>query len=724
MKDVGVLETPTLGQIAANLKNICRSQCYSDRLLETRETVFNKLYAYLQSIHFNASLFSDLPIILVENGTKLVKAKQTALLLHDALEFRPYLYCIPSKYVKCEDFFRKIGVNERPTINQYITVLQEIYSDSSDKESLQPNQQKAVKCVVQQLFCLLKEEQNKTSFQNDLLYLPSTDGRLYESITLFFNDTVFQPARLEGPLETKLKLLEKLNCCHLGNDHYEHQTFLQFLPQQVRPKFLSDVVSENLERASVQYCDEGGCEFSGWFEKHLSSAEFLHGLVCLIREDSKGGVSQSEAVGKCEDIFSKIQIICCKTLQTELLLNHEPLEGSKAETVVYEINALLKNCLTASSLLVLGQLLLCDNMEDVEKTLSKQNIHNSGHEEGHNALPKPGCRIPEEWHDCLDMNFLNNFESGEYVGFSKDESGEYFYAIVINLLDDSMGQMRHFPARYKLQVGSDDIIEVSSLDLYQFKREKKATVSTGSTCTDIERLLISSEDRQKALKRLYLQWHPDKNPGNEELASEAFKYLQNRIEELQQGETVHSTSSTWRDFRDFYDTWNTEARRHRRGRERFYQNYSRSHYNFWSYHRETPRPNTGEAKRWYEQAQCDIRAAHNDTGGDCSEWCLFKVLQAVEKALKAAMYRRSGEHPNNCSITSLAQQVSHYSSQLTSLPNTVRQLTELGVDGKKTQYPNYHPFPHIPNKQFSFDNARSALDIATKLLEKIEEYIS
>ncbi|XP_039546795.1 sacsin-like [Pimephales promelas] len=843
LKDVGALETPPLGQIAANLKNICTSQCHTDTLLETRNKVFSKSYAYLQSINFDASLFSDLPIILVENRTKLVKAKQTALVINDDLEFRPYLYRIPSKYMKYEDFFRKIGVKERPTVNQYITVLQEIYSDSSDKESLQPNQQKAVKRVVQQLFCLLKEEQNKTSFRNNPLYLPSTDGRLYESNTLFFNDTVFQPARLEGPLETKLKLLEKLNCCHLGSDHYEHQTLLQLLPQQVRPKLLSDVVSENLEETSVQYCDEGGCEFSGWFDKHLSSAAFLHGLVCLIREDSKGGISQSKAAGKCEEIFSKIQIICCKTLQTKLLLNHEPIEGSKFETDVYvkrrkdgcnfylkhnddmvpkvvnevnmcltkEINALLKNCLTTSSLPVLGHLLLCDNMKDVEKTLANHGIHNSGLEEGHDALPKPGCLIPEEWHDCLDMNFLNNFESGEYVGFSKDEFGEYFYAIVINRLDDPLGQIRQFPARYKIQVGIDDFIEVSSLDLYQFKREKKATVSTrstftdierllasrpppntgstctaikrllasrpppntgstctaiehllasrpppntGSTCTDIERLLLSrpppktffpgtfeeikreidrslneiwnmsNEDKQKAIKRLYLRWHPDKNPGNEELAHEAFKYLQKRIEELQKGKPAHSTSSTWRDFRDFYDTWNTEAGRHRRGRERFYQNYSRRHYNFWSYHRETPRPNRGEAKRWYEQAQCDIRAAHNDTGGDCSEWSLFKVHQAVEKALIAAMYRRSGEHPKNCSITSLAQQVSHYSSQLTDLPNTVRQLTELGVDGKKTQYPNYHQFPHIPNKQFSVDNARSALDIATKLLEKIEEYIS
>ncbi|KAL1268263.1 hypothetical protein QQF64_033626 [Cirrhinus molitorella] len=786
--DVGALEAPPPGELAANLKNICKSQCNTNMLLETRNMVFSKSYAYLQSVNFDASLFSDLPIILVENGTALVKACQTVLSLSDYLEFRPYLYNIPSNYVKFEDFFKKIGVEERPTIDQYSTVLQEIYSDSSGKDSLQPNQQITVKRVVQQLFCLLKEDQKKPLFQNNQLYLPSTDGKVYESSTLFFNDTVFQAARLEGPLETKLKLLEKLDSCHLGNDHYEHQKLLQFLPEHVRPKFLSDVISENLKGTSVQYCDyEGECEFGGWFENHLSSAAFLHGLVCLIREESKGSISHSEAAERCEEIFSKIEIICCKTLQTELQLNHEQLEGSKAETDVYvkkqqngcsfylkhnddmalkvvnevnmcltkEINALLKNCLTTSSFPVLGQLLLCDNMKDVEKTLANHGIHNSGHkEEGHGSLPKPGCCTPEEWHDCLDMNFLNNFESGEYVGFSKDGSSEYFYAIVIERVDDPLAQTRQFPARYKIQVGSDDFIEVSSLDLYQFKREKKATVSKGSTCTDIERLLtsrpppktvfpetleeikreidhslneiwkMSSEDKQKALKRLYLRWHPDKNPGNETLATEAFKYLQNRIEELEQGKDAHSTSSNWRDFRDFYNMWNTEARSHRRGRERFYQNYSRRHYNFWSNHRETPRPNREEAKRWYEQAQCDIKAAQNDTGGHSSEWCLFKVHQAVEKALIAAIYRGNGHHPNNCSITSLALQVSHFSSQLSSIPSTVRQLTDLGVDGKKTQYPNYHKFPHIPNKQFGIDNARRALDIATNLLEKIEEYIS
>ncbi|KAA0716166.1 Sacsin DnaJ -like protein subfamily C member 29 [Triplophysa tibetana] len=788
MKAVGALDTPPPEKISVNLENICRSNCQTDSLLRTREKVFTRSYAHLQSISFDASLFSDHPIILVENKTALVKANQTAFVLNHASDFRPYLYNIPPDCVIYQDFFKKIGVTATPTLQQYITVLQEIYSDSCDKENLQPNQQITVRRVVQQLLCLIKTDKNQTFSPNETLHLPSTDGKLYESSTLFFNDTVFQASRLKVNLEKKMKLLEKLDHCHLGTDPYEHQEFLQLLPKKIRPKFLSDIISDTLDEASVQYCDyEEGCEFRGWFEKHLSSAEFLQGLICLIRHESRGEVSHSEAAAKCESIFSKIQIFCCKSLHTELLLHQGPLEGSQTETDVYvqkqedgcnfylkhiddmkhkvvnevtmcltkEINALLKNCLSTSNLLVLGQLLMCDNMEEVENTLSKHGIHNSGHsEEDLNGLPKPGCCIPEEWHDCLDMNFFNNFECGEYVGYSKDESGEYVYAIVKERLDDSFGQTSQYFGRYKIQVDNDDVIEVSSLDLFQFKREKKFITPTGPTCKDLvphlrsepppkrdfpqtfeeikreidqsltEIWKMSHEDKQKALRRLYLRWHPDKNPGTEELATEAFKYLQNRIEELQQGKTAHDTNSNWRDFSDFFNMWDREANSHRRGRERFNQNYSRRHYNFWSYHKEAPRPNRPEAKRWYEQAECDLRAAQNDTGGDSSEWCLFKVHQAVEKALIAAMYRRSGTHPGSCSITSLAQQVCDYSSELTSLPDTVRQLAELGVDGKKTQYPNLHPIPHIPNDRFNVNNARTALDIAAKLLVKIDQYIS
>ncbi|XP_026768484.3 sacsin-like [Pangasianodon hypophthalmus] len=814
LRKAGALDEPPSEQVMQNLKNICRSQCRTEQLVETRATVFKNSYAYLQSMHFNEALLADLPLVLVENDTNLVKASQAVLTLPNANEFRPYLYPIQPKHARFAEFFKKIGVEEKPTVTQFSTVLEEIYTECCDKTTLQPNQLITVQRVVQQLFCLIKEEGKETHFQKKTLYLPSTDGKLYESSILFFNDTFFQANRLEDSLKNKLKLLVKLNQCHLKEDPYEHQKLLQLLPKEIRPRLLSQVISVNLVGADVEHCDYGkSCEFSGWFQKRLSSHEFHHGLICLIREQSKGTISQTKAAHMCESTFGKIQIVCCKALHTELLLNHQPLEGTETETQVYvkkkqdecvfylkhndnmahkvvnevnmyltkEINALLENTLNSLSLPVLGHLLLCENMEDVERALEQHGVRNTlSNEEGLGFRPSPGTPIPEEWHDSLDMDPLNSFEKGEYVGFSKDELGnEYVFAIVVECLDEHPGQTKRNPSRYRIQIGNEKIIEVSSLDLYQFKREKRSAPVGNVTCTDTDILHVlsqsepsrsvpshsgpprsvpspkrplpqtleevkteidqsleqiwkmSDEDKSKAIRRLYLRWHPDKNPDHIELANEAFKYLKNRIEELQQGKTKHNTSTQpntthWANFRDFYDRWNYEAGNHKRGRERFYQNNFRRQYNFWSHFKETPRPNREEAKRWYRQAQCDLLAAQSDIGYNASrEWCLFKVHQAVEKALIATEFRRNGQHPGTAStIISLAQKISQYATYLNDLPHIVNQLRALGVDAKRTQYPNYHPSPHIPNGQFKAEDAQEAVKIATKLLRKLDNYIT
>lgn len=807
LREAGAFDEPPSEQVVQNLKNICRSQCRTEQLVETRATVFKNSYAYLQSVQFNESLLADIPLVLVENDTNLVKASQVVLTLPNANEFRPYLYSIQPKHAMYTEFFKKIGVEEKTTVIQLCTVLEEIYTECCDKTTLQPNQLMTIQYVVQQLFCLVKEEGQVTHFQENTLYLPSTDGKLYESSTLFFNDTFFQANRLEDAVKTKLKLLVKLSQCHLGEDPYEHQKLLQFLPEQIRPKLLSRVISLNLVGARVEHCDYGNsCEFSGWFQKRLSSYEFRHGLVCLIRDQSKGTISQANAAHMCESTFGKIQIVCCKALHTELLLNHQPLDGTEIETQVYvkkqqdecvfylkhndnmthkvvsevnmyltkEINALLENTLNSLSLPVLGHLLLCENMEDVERALEQHGVRNTmSGEEGLSFRPSPGTPIPEEWHDALDMDPLNIFEKGEYVGFRKDElktehENEYVFAIVVECLDETPGQTRFNPSRYRIQIGNDKFTEVSSLDLYQFKREKRPTPAGNVICTDIDILpglsqsepsrsvpspkkplpqtleevkteidqsleqiwKMSDDDKSKAIRRLYLRWHPDKNPDNTELANEAFKYLKNRIEELQQGKTKPKASTQpdtthWADFRDHYARWNFEAGSHRRGRERFYQNNFRRQYNFWSHFQETPRPNKEEAKRWFRQAECDLLAAKSDLDNVRTEWCLFKVHQAVEKALIAAEIRRSGQHPGTASnIIGLAQKISQYATYLNDLPHVVNQLRGLGVDAKRTQYPNYHSRPQIPNGQFKTEDAREAMSIAKELLSKLDNYIN
>ncbi|CDQ81727.1 unnamed protein product [Oncorhynchus mykiss] len=594
IREAGAVDQPPSERVTENLRNICQSPCQTADLVGTRAEVFRTSYTYLQTIEFDPKPLTDLPVVLVEEDSALVKSKQTALILLHCMEFRPYLYCIPPKDVRFAEFFKKIGVKDEPTAEQYCNVLQEIHADSTDKQTLQPNQEKTVKRAVEQLFHLIikLQENQLTSEIPKTLYLPSTDGRLYPSASLYFNDTVFKVSRLEGAIKDKLKLLEKLSNCHLENDMYEHCKMMQLLPLEIQPKMLSQITVENVVESNMQLCEYGeGCEFSGWFGAHLSSAPFMHGLVCLIREQCQGKISQGDAATMCQKTFGGIEITCCNSLETVLQLGQEVLSDTTAVTQVYvkkgqqgctfylkhnddqahkvkseiimrltkEINALLNNILGSNLLLVLGHLLSCDSMKDVKTTLEQNGIHDSADtEDSMKGPPEPGSPVPEEWHDALDMSFLNNYESGEYVGFKNTAEEEHCcYAVIVEQL----------------------------------------------------------------------------------------------------------------------------------------------------------------------QAQCDLAAADNDTGGKTTEWTLFKVHQAVEKALVAAEYKRHGNHCKDSSISSLAERVSRYSPQLDTLPNIVSKLKQLGVDPKTTQYPNYHPSPHIPNQMFKYENESEVLDMASKLLCKIEIYI-
>uniref|UniRef100_A0A8P4GF61 HEPN domain-containing protein n=1 Tax=Dicentrarchus labrax TaxID=13489 RepID=A0A8P4GF61_DICLA len=797
LKNAGAHEQPPPHCVTSNMSNICQSACKTDNL-KSRANVFRSSYAYLQANKFEGQSLADTPVVLVERDTELVRADDACLSLPHKSEFRPYLYNISPEDVIYAEFFKKIGVKDEPTAVQYCNVLAAVYADSCDKPQLNPNQQKTVKRAVEQFFKLIKTKGNQLIVDAlKTLYLPAVDGKLYPSSELYYNDTVFEIKRLENALENKFLLLEKLSECHLDLDIYEHHRLLQLLPPKFQPKMLSDFTEEKVVESHMELCElDTDCQFSQWFDKHLSSAEFRHGLICLIREQSMGEITQEDATDMCKKIFGSIQIVCCRNLKTELWVDKQPLHRTATKTDVFvkrgkqgcifylkhndtmhlkvindinmtltkEINALLSNRIAAIHLPVLGQLLTCNSLQDVQEILAKNGIRDSAEIESlFFNPPAPGTDIPEEWHDSLDMNVLNNFEEGEYVGYNT--SNKYIYAVIAEELPGHSGP---YSRRYKIEIGEDEPIEVSCLDLYQFKRQKKPEAK-GKTCTsaeassmelellagavphssqssstrsspasldeakrEIDKCLeeiwtLPEEERHKAIKRLYLRWHPDKNPECQLLATEAFKYLNNRIDELVKGKgkgktTGPSYSRGNSNFRNFYEQWNQEARQHRDGRERF----SRGHqsYNFWAHNENVPRPNREEAQRWCRQARCDLNAAYKDAGGGSTEWCLFKVHQAVEKSLIAAEYKRRGQYQTNSSISARAAQVSLYNIQLRVLPQIVENLMTLGVDAKKTQYPKYHQFPHIPNGQFKSENEILAVDTASELLSKVEAYVN
>ncbi|XP_019945613.2 sacsin [Paralichthys olivaceus] len=793
MKNAGAHDQPPPQCVTSNMSNICQSPCQTDKLIEGRAIVFRSSYTFLQANTFDSRPLAGLPVVLVEKDKELVRTDDTSLFVPHHKDFRPYLYKIPLDDLIYKEFFKKIGVKQNPTAVEYSNVLAAIYAETCDKPHLNPNQLKTVKRAVEQLFRLIKDQGDKSHVKDvKSLYLPAVDGKLYRSCTLYYNDTAFETKRLEVALAGDFLLLEKLSECHLETDTYEHHRLVKLLPLNLQPKMLSQVTEEKVVEAHMQLCElETDCEFSGWFDQHLSSFAFRHGLICLIRACSRGEIKHEDAADMCENTFGSIQIVCCKNLETKLWLKEQPLQKTATENDVFvtrgqqgcvfylkhnddmvlkvinevimtltrEIIALLGNKIAPHHLPVLGQLLMCDSLQDVQKTLAKNGIHDST--ESKSLLftpPAPGTEVPKEWHDSLDMNIFNNFEEGEYVAYSTDH--KYSYAVIVEELPGISGQLSR---RYKVDIGEEEPIEVSCLDLYQFKRVKKAKLgrtcksaspmelellagavpphsqssSTGSLPTSVEEAKreidkcleeiwsLPAEERHKAIKRLYLRWHPDKNPDHQSLANEAFKYLLNRVEELKNGRgktTGSSCSRDYWDFSDFYQQWNQEARYHRTNRERFSGGSGYS-YNFWTNYGNVPRPNKEEAQRWCRQARCDLNAAYKDNGGGSTEWCLFKVHQAVEKSLTAAEYKRHGQPSSGSSISALAERVSRYNLQLTDLPHIVQNLKTLGVDNKKTQYPSCHPYPHIPNEQFESENEMQALEKASELLSAVEAYV-
>uniref|UniRef100_A0A8C6S680 HEPN domain-containing protein n=1 Tax=Neogobius melanostomus TaxID=47308 RepID=A0A8C6S680_9GOBI len=534
-------------------------------------------------------------------------------------------------------------------------------------------------------------------------------------------------------------MLEKLSKCHLGEDIYEHHKLLKLLPQRLQPQMLSQITEEKVVETQMELC-ERNCDFSGFFRKHLSSTVFRYGLINLIRAQSLGEIKHQEATEMCKTTFGRIKIICCESLQTELWMEKQRLPNTAEKKDAYvtheqqdcifylkHYDALTskvenKTCITIAKKLILFH---CDTQEDVQTILKENQICDGVANENYKFdLQAPGTEIPEEWHDALDMNTLNNFEEGEYVGYYSN--GKYIYAVIVEELPGHSGQLTR---RYKINTGEEEPIEVSFLDLYQFKRETHSTASTGlelqkegatphsseqttrsfpvsveeankesDTCLNDIWTLPKGEP-QKAIRRLYLRWHSVKNSDDPLIATEAFKYLRCRLDKLPNGNrkaidsrSFSSFSGENAHFSDYFPEWDEEARHHRASRERFHTGH-RS-YNFWTFNDNIPQPNKGEAKRWCRQAQSDLNAVSNDIGKGSTEWCLFKVHQAVEKSLIAASYQNNGKQP----------------TALSGLSQLVRDLIALDVDAKKTQYPTYHSFPKIPNGQFRSANERQALD--------------
>ena len=433
----------------------------------------------------------------------------------------------------------------------------------------------------------------------------------------------------------------------------------------------------------------------------------------------------------------------------------------------------------------LRMLLVAESLQDIQIVFQQHKIKLRGTDLGVPELsPVVGQEIPPELHYILDQDILNIFHSQELVGYELNE-GYIIFAEVIHIVlpddfDPQESSMDPVQMKYKIRISEDDDDEgriVGSFDLYKFLNIPKHDPSIESSedprlvpheggdasspfqsARDAKRNLcqvlkqiwrLSEPERSKAIRRLYLKWHPDKNPDNPQLAEEVFKFLLKQLERLKQGldpeedeeedtSTTFSPSPYWSYY---YNGWNSTAGahgRHRRRHREYYRNESRyssggsyGNYGFGSgfHNYERPQRDPDRARQWVQQAEIDSEALEAllrsaQANPRLASHVCFMAHEVAEKALKGGMYATCGLGANSLTkhdISPLAYALRGERMQIAAeLPSFTIPLEPHYLN---TRFPNRYSPPTVPSDRYSLSDAQEAQMNAMNILRIVKQIL-
>lgn len=270
------------------------------------------------------------------------------------------------------------------------------------------------------------------------------------------------------------------------------------------------------------------------------------------------------------------------------------------------------------------------------------------------ACPVIGGEIPVELHHRLRSDINNRFKPQEWVGYEKENSCFVYalveYRVVSNDEDDD-GEWDE----YIIRIG--DTMQVSVIDLYKILciresqefelydptpgavelcdsiRDKSIEDIEGMISQELQQILKLRDQngKKKALKAMYLRWHPGGN--DHPLATKAFQFLQEQLE------GVYAS--------DMYTVEQMDDTIHRRtssmAKEKIHHSLCKS---------DPLNCQVTVSKRladvWITQAKHDVRAMEvmyeackRPDEKLCAHVC-FLAHQVAEKTLKAGMYATVG----------------------------------------------------------------------------------
>jgi len=127
-----------------------------------------------------------------------------------------------------------------------------------------------------------------------------------------------------------------------------------------------------------------------------------------------------------------------------------------------------------------------------------------------------------------------------------------------------------------------------------------------------------------------------------------------------------------------------------------------------------------EARRWFQQAYYDLKAAHWNIEGEFYDTACFLAQQAGEKALKSILYF-TGSRRKAMMTHSTVEMVREAGKKLNTLNELINEARELDLHYIPSRYPNGIPSGY-PHEFYGRKNADQALAAAEKIFNAIKDY--
>jgi hypothetical protein len=387
------------------------------------------------------------------------------------------MFNIPRHLQQFEHFLKCLAAQERPTPQQYSSVLETIKRSCGDNQ-MHPAEIPAAVEATKGLFTRLSKDKKRPQTRGGsapnaaqsrikvrILYLPTEENYLMPSCEVFINDTMEKKERLKDYWK---ELLIDLTM----KDQEPPAKLVELLPSHLKVKKLSSVLNEELSPSCIdkicildQDPNTLSCDFIKRYRDIICSPQFSEALIRLYKFQEEKVRIPEQVENDLRSLEKNVKVSCMQTVEVRLVtrVTMEPVPDSVSEVSTFcqetpngfcilikhggEGNrGVLHDRLSSFISRITGQhiaetkwryLMMIFGVKvpsEISKTLDNARVTSST--SNNSKEQNPGDRVPQHFHNLLRNDINYHLRDGEWVGYElreEDEENEavYVYAKIM-----------------------------------------------------------------------------------------------------------------------------------------------------------------------------------------------------------------------------------------------------------------------------------------------------